>query len=74
MYIYNVEFLLIARRTILHMIREMQELNKIYFYKSKYETDKNLISGVDSLVKTITDNEYYFVKYNEFFKLNYRVT
>ena len=70
LYIYNVEFLLIARRTILHMIREMQELNKIYFYKSKYETDKNLISGVDSLVKTITDNEYYFVKYNEFFKLS----
>ena len=66
-YFFHIPLLLNVRNIIIYIIRK--ELNKMFYFKSKYEKAVNIIDRVDYLIKVITDNEYYYKKYIEHFRL-----
>ena len=64
---FYIPILLNIRNIIIFIIRN--NLNSLCYFKLKYEKDTELIERVDYIIKTITDNEYYYVKYNNNFIL-----
>ena len=67
-YFFHIPLLLNVRNIIIYIIRK--ELNKMFYFKSKYEKVFNINERVDYLIKVITDNEYYYKKYIEHFRLS----
>ena len=67
LYFYNVSLLLNTRKVIIFIFRK--NLDLFCFFISKYEKDKILIERVDFLIQAITDNEYYYMKIKDNFRL-----
>ena len=67
-FIFHIPLLLNVRNIIIYIIRK--ELNKLFYFKSRYAKVININERVDFLIKEITDNEYYFKKYIDHFRLN----
>ena len=64
-YYFYIPILLNIRNIIIFIIRN--NLNSLCYFKLKYEKDTELIERVDYIIKMITDNEYYYIKYNKNF-------
>ena len=60
-YFFQVPLLLNARNVIIFILRK--NLDLLCYFKLKNEKNREIIERVDYVIKSITDNEYYFDKY-----------
>ena len=66
-YFFQVPLLLNARNVIIFILRK--NLDLLCYFKLKNEKNREIIERVDYVIKSITDNEYYFDKYINNYRL-----
>ena len=66
-YFFQVPLLLNARDVIILILK--QKLDLLCYFRAKNEKNTEIIERVDYVIKNITDNEYYFDKYINRYRL-----